>query len=86
MVTCNFWAASAAAGGVCPAAVAAVPASAKPMLEKMSKPQAHGLKGKYIEIAIWQSWVWFTKVKLDDPHGYCGGLKVTRDGVAGTAA
>ena len=38
-------------------------------------------KGKYIETAIWQSWVWFTKVKLDDPYGYCGGLKVTRDGV-----
>ena len=38
-------------------------------------------KGKYIETAIWQSWVWFTKVKLDDPHGYCGGLKVTREGV-----
>lgn len=38
-------------------------------------------KGKYIETAIWQSWVWFTKVKLDDPHGYCGGLKVTRNGV-----
>ena len=38
-------------------------------------------KGKYIETAIWQSWVWFTKVKLDDPYGYCGGLKVTRDGM-----
>ena len=38
-------------------------------------------KGKYIETAIWQSWVWFTKVKLDDPYGYCGGLKVTREGV-----
>ena len=38
-------------------------------------------KGKYIETAIWQSWVWFTKIKLDDPHGYCGGLKVTRNGV-----
>ena len=38
-------------------------------------------KGKYIETAIWQSWVWFTKVKLDDPHGYVGGLKVTSDGV-----
>ena len=38
-------------------------------------------KGKYIETAIWQSWVWFTKIKLDDPHGYCGGLKVTRNGI-----
>ena len=38
-------------------------------------------KGKYIETAIWQSWVWFTKIKLADPHGYCGGLKVTRSGV-----
>ena len=38
-------------------------------------------KGKYIETAIWQSWVWFTKIKLDDPHGYCGGLKVTRSGI-----
>ena len=38
-------------------------------------------KGKYLETAIWQSWVWFTKVKLDDPYGYVGGLKVTDDGV-----
>jgi len=38
-------------------------------------------KGKYIETGIWQSWVWFTKVKLADPHGYCGGLRVTADGV-----
>ena len=38
-------------------------------------------KGKYIETGIWQSWVWFTKVKLDDPYGYCGGLRVTADGV-----
>jgi hypothetical protein len=38
-------------------------------------------KGKYIETAIWQSWVWFTKIKLDDPYGYCGGLKVTRNGI-----
>ena len=37
-------------------------------------------KGKYIETGIWQSWVWFTKVKLDDPHGYCGGLRVMPDG------
>ena len=38
-------------------------------------------KGKFIETAIWQSWVWFTKMKLRDPHGYVGGLKVTADGV-----
>ena len=38
-------------------------------------------KGKFIEAALWQSWVWFTKVPLDDPHGYCGGLRVTSDGV-----
>ena len=38
-------------------------------------------KGKYIETAIWQSWVWFTKMKLRDPYGYVGGLKVTADGV-----
>lgn len=37
-------------------------------------------KGKYIETGIWQSWVWFIKMKLDDPHGYCGGLRVMRDG------
>ena len=24
--------------------------------------------------------VWFTKMKLDDPYGYVGGLKVTPDG------
>lgn len=38
-------------------------------------------KGKYIETAIWQSWVWFTKMKLDDPYGYVGGLKVSGDAV-----
>ena len=38
-------------------------------------------KGKYIETGIWQSWVWFTKVKLADPYGYCGGLRVTATGV-----
>ena len=37
-------------------------------------------KGKFIETAIWQSWVWFTKMKLDDPYGYVGGLKVASDG------
>ena len=39
-------------------------------------------KGKFIETAIWQSWVWFTKMKLHDPYGYVGGLKVTSDGGA----
>jgi len=38
-------------------------------------------KGKYIETGIWQSWVWFTKVKLEDEYGYCGGLKVTANGM-----
>ena len=38
-------------------------------------------KGKYLETGIWQSWVWFTKVKLEDEYGYCGGLRVTADGV-----
>ena len=32
-------------------------------------------KGRYLEAGIWQSWVWFTKIKLDDPHGYFGGLR-----------
>ena len=36
-------------------------------------------KGKFIETAIWQSWVWFTKMPLKDPCGYVGGLKVTSD-------
>jgi len=38
-------------------------------------------KGKFIETALWQSWAWFTKVPLDDPYGYCGGLRVTSHGV-----
>ena len=28
-----------------------------------------------VELAIWQSWVWFTKIALADPYGYCGGLQ-----------
>ena len=39
-------------------------------------------KGKYVETAIWQSWVWFTKVPLADAYGYCGGLKVSADGIS----
>mmetsp|Transcript_14856 Transcript_14856/g.47701 ORF Transcript_14856/g.47701 Transcript_14856/m.47701 type:complete len:423 (-) Transcript_14856:60-1328(-) len=38
-------------------------------------------KGRFVEVAIWQSWVWFTKIRLDDPHGYCGGLRVTKEGL-----
>jgi len=38
-------------------------------------------KGRFVEVAIWQSWVWFTKIKLDDPYGYCGGLRVTPAGL-----
>lgn len=37
-------------------------------------------KSKSIECAIWQSWVWFTKIPLADPYGYCGGLKMNADG------
>ncbi|GAB5371231.1 hypothetical protein AAMO2058_001561700 [Amorphochlora amoebiformis] len=35
-------------------------------------------KDKYIETGIWQSWVWFSKIPLDDPHGYCGGIKTDK--------
>ncbi|KAJ1623453.1 hypothetical protein T492DRAFT_599569 [Pavlovales sp. CCMP2436] len=35
---------------------------------------------KYIESAIWQSWVWFTKIGLHDRFGYCGGLHLGDDG------
>jgi hypothetical protein len=38
-------------------------------------------KGRFVEVAIWQSWVWFTKIQLDDPYGYCGGLRVTPAGL-----
>ena len=37
-------------------------------------------KTKNIELAIWQSWAWFTKINLSDPYGYCGGLKIRPDG------
>ena len=39
-------------------------------------------KSKNIELAIWQSWAWFTKINLSDKFGYCGGLKVKPDGRA----
>lgn len=39
-------------------------------------------KSKHIELAIWQSWAWFTKINLSDPYGYCGGLKFKPDGRA----
>jgi hypothetical protein len=32
-------------------------------------------KSKTVELAIWQSWVWFTKIPLADRFGYCGGLQ-----------
>jgi hypothetical protein len=35
---------------------------------------------KNVELGIWQSWVWFTKIPLNDPFGYCGGLKMRPDG------
>lgn len=35
-------------------------------------------KDKYLETGIWQSWVWFSKIQLDDEHGYCGGVKVDK--------
>lgn len=35
---------------------------------------------KYVESAIWQSWVWFTKIDLQDPYGYCGGVQLGDDG------
>ena len=33
-----------------------------------------------VELGIWQSWVWFTKIPLKDSFGYCGGLKMGTDG------
>lgn len=36
--------------------------------------------GKTVELAIWQSWVWFTKIPLVDPYGYCGGLQTDGSG------
>jgi hypothetical protein len=41
------------------ASSAAVPTGAKPMLEKMPKPQAHALKGKYVEIFWDGEAAWF---------------------------
>ena len=35
---------------------------------------------KSVELGIWQSWVWFTKIPLSDPYGYCGGLAACADG------
>jgi hypothetical protein len=35
---------------------------------------------KTVELGIWQSWVWFTKIPLKDPYGYCGGLCTNEDG------
>ena len=35
---------------------------------------------KTVELGIWQSWVWFTKIPLTDPYGYCGGLQASTDG------
>jgi len=36
-------------------------------------------KDKYIETGIWQSWVWFSKIPLSDPYGYCGGIKMDKE-------
>jgi hypothetical protein len=35
---------------------------------------------KTVELAIWQSWVWFTKIPLGDAFGYCGGLQTDESG------
>lgn len=43
--------------------------------ESCSKKQS-----KTVELAIWQSWVWFTKIPLTDPYGYCGGLQTDGSG------
>jgi hypothetical protein len=37
-------------------------------------------RDKYVESAIWQSWVWFTKIDLRDRFGYCGGVHLGDDG------
>ena len=34
---------------------------------------------KNVELGIWQSWVWFTKIPLKDQFGYCGGLRMEGD-------
>jgi len=39
-----------------------------------------GKQDPYLETAIWQSWVWFTKIELRDPYGYCGGVHVRDHG------
>jgi len=46
---------------------------------KQTDAMTLGHKDPYIETAIWQSWVWFTKIELKDRFGYCGGIHV-RDG------
>jgi hypothetical protein len=37
-------------------------------------------RDKFIETGIWQTWVWFTKIRLDDPYGYTCGLQITDGG------
>eukprot|EP00397_Hematodinium_sp_SG-2012_P021360 GEMP01022059.1.p1 GENE.GEMP01022059.1~~GEMP01022059.1.p1 ORF type:complete len:516 (+),score=89.39 GEMP01022059.1:155-1702(+) len=39
-----------------------------------------GKQDPYLETAIWQSWVWFTKIELRDRFGYCGGIHVRNRG------
>jgi len=46
---------------------------------KQTNAMTLGHKDPYMETAIWQSWVWFTKIELKDRYGYCGGIHV-RDG------
>ena len=45
-----------------------------PAVATFNRKQGHAL-----ETAIWQSWVWFTKIGLSDRFGYVGGLRM-RDG------
>ena len=45
-----------------------------------ASPTESGKIPKTVELAIWQSWVWFTKIPLSDPYGYCGGLRTENDG------
>lgn len=54
-----------------------------PSVSTFYKQTDHVTLGKqdpYLETAIWQSWVWFTKIELHDRFGYCGGIHVRDHG------
>lgn len=51
-----------------------------PAVATFFKADAEKIPMKTVELAIWQSWVWFTKIPLGDPFGYCGGLQTDSSG------